>query len=101
VLLEVDLPGHTASLHASHPEHIASYNAQPYGKYANQPPAGQIRFATDATVKWTRNLVRDVVGLVGADGSRYVGTGGDEVNVPCMVSPAFAYNASELIFTDG
>lgn len=86
VLLEVDLPGHTASIHGSHPEHIACANARPSDKYANQPPAGQLRFATDSTVKWTKELMGDIVDAFGDDGGLYVGTGGDEVNVRCMVS---------------
>lgn len=86
VLLEIDVPGHTASIHASHPEHIASANRVPFSKYAHQPPAGQLRFATDETTSWTKGLMGEVVDLIGDGGSRYIGTGGDEVNVPCMVS---------------
>ena len=39
VYLEIDLPGHTASIHHSHPRRITAYNAS-WATYACQPPAG-------------------------------------------------------------
>ena len=41
VYLEIDLPGHTASIHHSHPHLITAYNAS-WATYACHPPAGQL-----------------------------------------------------------
>lgn len=89
VLLEIDTPGHTTSIALSHPEHIAGAFKRPSNQYANQPPAGQLRFATDETVQWTKGLISEIVKM---SGGKYLGTGGDEINVKCMVrsiSPIF------------
>lgn len=86
-MIEVDTPGHTASIAESHPEHIAGLGKTPFARYANQPPAGQLRFATDKTMQWTKELFGELVKL---GDSKYLGSGGDEVNERCMVSlPAF------------
>ncbi|OCF40249.1 hexosaminidase [Kwoniella heveanensis CBS 569] len=82
VLFEIDTPGHTASVAASHPDYIACNEAQPWARYAHQPPAGQLRFADEGVVNWTKRLFDSVAKL---SASRYVSTGGDEINVRCMM----------------
>ncbi|KAF6755877.1 beta-hexosaminidase [Ephemerocybe angulata] len=80
VLMEIDIPGHTAILAESHPEHIACLHASPWSQYANEPPAGQLRLASAATADFT-------VALISAIASRLPGTlfstGGDEINQNC------------------
>lgn len=81
VVLEIDTPGHTASIYAARPDYVACFDAR-YTTHANEPPAGQLRFANDSVVDFATDLYANVAGLMS---SQYVSTGGDEVNVNCMV----------------
>ncbi|ODN91414.1 hexosaminidase [Cryptococcus wingfieldii CBS 7118] len=81
-LLEIDTPGHTASIYPSHPSHVACFESTPFHQYAHQPPAGQLRFASEQVMKWTEGLLREVSALAS---SQYLSTGGDEINVDCML----------------
>lgn len=83
MVMEIDTPGHTAIVAASHPEFVACYEKEPLGKYARQPPAGQLRFASEDVVDFAKDVFEEVAGLTQ---SRYIGTGGDELNLNCMVS---------------
>lgn len=79
---ELDTPGHTASIAPSHPELVACYQREPWQTYAGQPPAGQLRFASEPAVNFTKSIIESALDLVKGP---YFGTGGDEVNEPCMV----------------
>jgi len=81
VVIEIDTPGHTASLYASHPEYIACNEASPWAKNANEPPAGQLRFADDEVTAFTSKIFANTIALTQ---SAYFGTGGDELNLNCM-----------------
>ncbi|KAI0076763.1 N-acetylhexosaminidase [Panus rudis PR-1116 ss-1] len=80
VLVEIDTPGHTSVISKSHPEHIACPEATPWASFANEPPAGQLRLASDETTKFTANLLAAVAKLFP---SHYFSTGGDEINANC------------------
>jgi hexosaminidase len=80
VVMEIDTPGHTAIIGESHPDYIACRDA-PWMGYANQPPAGQLRFADDAVVNYTTAIFGAAAELTA---SAYFGTGGDELNLRCM-----------------
>lgn len=101
---EIDTPGHTASIHDSHPEHIACYDSSPWVTFANgqfplafyeytllpefsscsaersEPMAGQLRFASAATTNFTAGLLEATAKMFP---SALFSTGGDELNVPC------------------
>lgn len=83
VVMEIDTPGHTAIIGDSHPEFIACRDV-PWTGYANQPPAGQLRFADDAVVNYTSAIFAAASELTA---SAYFGSGGDELNLRCMVRP--------------
>lgn len=85
VLVEVDTPGHTASISASHPEHIACNDASPWGDYSAEPPAGQLRIASSATTNFTASLLGAVAKTLP---STMFSTGGDEVNLKCYTKDA-------------
>ncbi|THH27662.1 hypothetical protein EUX98_g6529 [Antrodiella citrinella] len=57
VLVEIDTPGHTSAISKSHPEHIACAESTPWASFANEPPAGQLRLASNATAEFTANLL--------------------------------------------
>jgi hexosaminidase len=83
VVLEIDTPGHTASIAGSHPDLIACFEGFPWPEYSHQPPPGQLRFASKAATEFTREILESTLNLVS---SQYFGTGGDEINEKCMVS---------------
>ncbi|KAF8195383.1 glycoside hydrolase family 20 protein [Pholiota molesta] len=85
VLVEIDTPGHTAIISTSHPEHIACAQATPWENFANEPPAGQLRLASQATTNFTANLVASIARTLP---STLFSTGGDELNVNCYTQDA-------------
>ncbi|KAI9451110.1 N-acetylhexosaminidase [Lactarius psammicola] len=80
VLVEIDTPGHTSVISKVHPEHIACAEARPWATYANEPPAGQLRLASPATVNFTVDLLSAAAKLFP---STLFSTGGDEINAAC------------------
>lgn len=74
---EIDSPGHTAIIAASHPEFVACNQASPWSTFANEPPAGQLRLASPATVNFTADLFTAAAKVLP---SKYFSTGGDELN---------------------
>ncbi|KAF7300512.1 Beta-hexosaminidase [Mycena chlorophos] len=85
VLMEIDTPGHTAIIGASHPEYIACDIEAPWATYANEPPAGQLRLADPATVNFTAALIGAAAKVLP---SKYFSTGGDELNTQCYADDA-------------
>ncbi|KAJ7062316.1 N-acetylhexosaminidase [Mycena amicta] len=85
VLMEIDTPGHTAIIATSHPEHIACSLASPWTTFANEPPAGQLRLATPATVNFTAGLINAAAKVLPG---KYFSTGGDELNTACYSQDA-------------
>ncbi|KAJ7838793.1 beta-hexosaminidase [Mycena olivaceomarginata] len=85
VLMEIDSPGHTAIIAESHPEHIACPLASPWSTFANEPPAGQLRLASPATVNFTAGLFTAAAKVLP---SKYFSTGGDELNTECYTKDA-------------
>lgn len=69
----------------SHPEHIACPQAAPWTSFANEPPAGQLRLASAATINFTASLFTAVAKKL--PGS-YFSTGGDEINQNCYAKDA-------------
>ncbi|PIL36481.1 hypothetical protein GSI_00170 [Ganoderma sinense ZZ0214-1] len=80
VVMELDSPGHTTAIGAAHPEHVACASKSPWSKYASEPPAGQLRIASPATVSFAEALFDSVASTLH---SRMMSSGGDEVNLPC------------------
>ncbi|KAJ7465078.1 glycoside hydrolase family 20 protein, partial [Mycena latifolia] len=85
VLMEIDTPGHTAIIAASHPELVACSQASPWSTFANEPPAGQLRLATPAAINFTANLFTAAAKVLP---SKYFSTGGDELNTACYAQDA-------------
>ncbi|KAI0250413.1 N-acetylhexosaminidase [Lactifluus subvellereus] len=85
VLVEIDTPGHTSVISKAHPEHVACAEAKPWIAYANEPPAGQLRLASPATINFTASLLSAVAKLFP---STLFATGGDEINARCYQADA-------------
>ncbi|KIY52425.1 glycoside hydrolase family 20 protein [Fistulina hepatica ATCC 64428] len=83
VLMEIDTPGHTAAIAMTYPEYIACYDARPWATYANEPPAGQLRFASDETTNFTASLLAAAARNLS---SSLFSTGGDELNTACYAA---------------
>jgi hexosaminidase len=83
VVIEIDVPGHSAAIGESHPEHVACFHDFWNQAVAVEPPAGQLRFASAKTTNFTTSVMESVVKL---STSRYFSHGGDEVNQNCYVS---------------
>lgn len=83
VMLEIDTPGHTSVISKAHPEHVACAEATPWATYANEPPAGQLRLASDATTQFTAKLLSAAAKL---SPSTLFSTGGDELNTNCYAA---------------
>ncbi len=82
VVVEIDVPGHTASIGASHPEHVACYETD-WTIDAVEPPSGQLRFANAVTTNFTTGIFDALLPNLK---SSYVNHGGDEINKACYVS---------------
>ncbi|KAH9848284.1 N-acetylhexosaminidase [Lenzites betulinus] len=80
VVMEMDSPGHTTAISAAYPEHIACPAKSPWSKYANEPPAGQLRIASPATLEFARTMFSSVADTLPGT---MMSSGGDEVNLPC------------------
>ncbi|KAG8760348.1 N-acetyl-glucosamine-6-phosphate deacetylase [Serendipita sp. 396] len=80
VLLEIDVPGHTAVIHKSHPEYVACFEASPWAKYAAEPPAGQLRLTEHKVILFVQDLFRAAISRLPG---KYFSTGGDEINKNC------------------
>ncbi|KAL6304443.1 N-acetylhexosaminidase [Sparassis latifolia] len=80
VMVEIDTPGHTAVIADAHPDFVACNQATPWASYANEPPAGQLRFTNETVAQWTASLFAEVAKMFP---SSIISTGGDEINMPC------------------
>ncbi|KAI0629981.1 N-acetylhexosaminidase [Trametes polyzona] len=80
VMVEIDTPGHTAIIAEAHPDFVACPHATPWATYANEPPAGQLRFANATVTQYIADLFAEVTKMFP---SKLFSTGGDELNTNC------------------
>ncbi|EMD39645.1 glycoside hydrolase family 20 protein [Gelatoporia subvermispora B] len=80
VMVEIDTPGHTAIISQAHPEFVACAQSSPWSTFANEPPAGQLRFADPNVTQFTTELLHAVAEMFPGT---MLSTGGDELNIPC------------------
>jgi hexosaminidase len=80
MITEIDMPGHTSSIHYSYPELIAAFNKQPdWDTWAAEPPSGTLKLNSSAVYDFLDTLFSDLLPRV-YPYSSYFHTGGDEVN---------------------
>ena len=87
VYIEMDMPGHTASVHQSYPELITSFNRKPWEKYSAQPPSGQLDLNSSAVHAFIETLLSDLLPRT-KPFSPLFHLGGDEIT-------AAAYNMTQ------
>jgi hexosaminidase len=80
VFLEIDMPGHTASIHHAYPDLITAYNNDDWSTYAAEPPSGELKLNSTAVYTFLTTLFSDLLPRVNPYTS-YFHTGGDELNV--------------------
>ena len=98
VIIEIDMPGHTASIAYSKPELITAFNKQPnWELYAHQPPSGQLKLNDANVTDFVNKLLEDVLPRVSPYTS-YFHTGGDELNVNAyLLDEGVKSNKTEVI----
>lgn len=79
VYVEIDLPSHAAAISHAYPKLIAGYNAQPWSRYALEPPAGQLKLNSPDVPRFMNTLLRDVLTRTSIFSS-HSHFGGDELN---------------------
>lgn len=80
VYLEIDSPGHSASIAYAYPDLIASFNIQPnWDDYAAEPPSGTLKLNSSAVYDFMNTLYGDLLPRI-SPWSAYFHSGGDEVN---------------------
>ena len=61
--VEIDSPGHTASIAWSQPDLISGYNEHPWPTFCNEPPCGQVKLNNDGVYDFFDKL--DFFGMEG------------------------------------
>ncbi|EIW52416.1 N-acetylhexosaminidase [Trametes versicolor FP-101664 SS1] len=83
VMVEIDTPGHTAVIAQAHPDFVACAEATPWASFANEPPAGQLRFVNATVTSYIADLF---VAAAKMFPSTLFSTGGDELNTNCYAA---------------
>ncbi|KAF2724356.1 glycoside hydrolase family 20 protein [Polychaeton citri CBS 116435] len=93
VAMEIDQPGHTASIWYSHPDLITAFNIQPeWTTYSAEPPSGQFKLNSTGVYDFLDTLFKELLPRLKPYTS-YFHLGGDEVNVN-------VYNFDETVGTN-
>lgn len=79
VILEIDMPAHTATIGESHPDYMICTD-EFWAAYSAEPPAGQLNPINKDAFKLVKDIVKDATDLFP---DSYYHTGGDEINTAC------------------
>ncbi|KFY57796.1 hypothetical protein V496_06343 [Pseudogymnoascus sp. VKM F-4515 (FW-2607)] len=80
VIIEIDIPGHTASVGFSHPELVAAFREESWHDYCGEPPCGSLKLNSTAVYDFITQLFNDLLPRV-SPYSAYFHTGGDEIDI--------------------
>ncbi|KAL9639777.1 MAG: hypothetical protein Q9164_000713 [Protoblastenia rupestris] len=109
VYIEIDMPGHTASIVESHPDLIHSHNRKPWQQYSAQPPSGQLKLNNSNVTTFITTLINDLLPRTAPYTSLFH-LGGDEITpsaydmTPQEVQPylqTFVNHAISLVQSHG
>ncbi|EXJ89373.1 hypothetical protein A1O3_02440 [Capronia epimyces CBS 606.96] len=92
VFVEIDMPGHTASVANAYPDLIAAYNRLDWSTFAAEPLSGQLKLNSTAVLTFVTTLLEDLLPRTRPYTSLYH-IGGDEVNLA-------AYLLDETVASD-
>ncbi|EXJ64100.1 hypothetical protein A1O7_00436 [Cladophialophora yegresii CBS 114405] len=92
VYLEIDVPGHTASIAHAYPDLIAAFNELDWSTFAAEPLSGQLKLNLTDVDTFISTLLHDILPRTGQYTSLYH-VGGDEVNLA-------AYTLDETVRSD-
>ena len=95
VYLEIDLPGHTASIFHSYPDLITAYN-KPWDKYAQEPPSGQLKLNSPDVPPFLTTLFNDLLPRIQTY-STHFHIGGDEINKEAYVLDPTVQSSSKAV----
>lgn len=79
VFVEIDMPGHTASVAQAYPDLITAYNELDWSTFAAEPLSGQLKLNSSAVSTFVSTLLHDLLPRTSPYTSLYH-VGGDEVN---------------------
>ena len=79
VYLELDMPGHTASIANGYPDLIAAFNQLDWSSFALEPLSGQLKLNSTAVYNFLTTLFTDLLPRLTPYTSHYH-LGGDEIN---------------------
>ncbi|KAL9113549.1 MAG: hypothetical protein Q9227_002287 [Pyrenula ochraceoflavens] len=80
VFIEIDMPGHTASIANAFPNLITAFNETDWQTFAAEPPSGELKLNSPDVYSFLQTLFNDLLPRV-SPYTTYFHTGGDEVNV--------------------
>ncbi|RVX69205.1 hypothetical protein B0A52_07181 [Exophiala mesophila] len=81
VFVEIDVPGHTASVAHAFPDLIAAFNELDWDTFAAEPLSGQLKLNSSAVTDFMSKVLKDLLPRTRRFTSWYH-LGGDEVNRP-------------------
>ena len=95
VYLEVDLPGHTASIYHSYPDLITAYN-KPWEQYAQEPPSGQLKLNHPDVPPFLSTLFQDLLPRISPFSADFH-IGGDEINKEAYILDPTVKSSSKAV----
>lgn len=84
VFIEIDMPGHTASVAHAYPHLIAAFNELDWSTFAAEPLSGQLKLNSSEVTTFVARVLNDLLPRSQPYTSLYH-IGGDEVNLPAYL----------------
>ncbi|MCJ1471402.1 N-acetyl-glucosamine-6-phosphate deacetylase [Lambiella insularis] len=97
VYVELDMPGHTASIHHAYPNLITAFNQQAWEIYALEPPSGQLKLKSPEVPPFLTTLFNDLLPRISPYSSHFH-VGGDELNTEAYtLEPAVNSSSKDVL----
>ena len=97
VYLEIDIPGHTASIFHAFPELVTAYNELPWPPFAAEPPSGQLKLSSPDVPPFMEKLFDDLLPRT-APFSSLFHIGADELNTKSYeLEPGIQSSSKDVI----
>ena len=97
VFIEIDMPGHTASIANAYPDMITAHNEADWSTFAAEPPSGQLKLNSSGVYDFLTTLFNDVLPRV-SPYTTFFHNGGDEVNNQAfLLDEGVRSNSSQIL----